>query len=235
MLLDVKNLEVAYGDYQVIWGVSLSVAVGESVALLGPNGSGKSTVVNAISGLLLAKAGDIRFEGMSLVGRPTHTRASLGIAHVLERRRVFPQLTVLQNLILGAWHPTARADRVNTAERVFKLFPRLMERRSQLARTLSGGEQQMLALGRGLMALPRLLMDDEPFLGLAPQVVEQMRSVFEVLKAEGMAILFIEQNVRLALSMAGRGYILESGRVAIEGPADVLMDSSEVRRIFLGG
>ena len=169
------------------------------------------------------------------VGRPTHTRASLGIAHVFERRRVFPQLTVLQNLILGAWHPTARADRVNTAERVFKLFPRLMERRSQLARTLSGGEQQMLALGRGLMALPRLLMVDEPFLGLAPQVVEQMRSVFEVLKAEGMAILFIEQNVRLALSMAGRDYILESGRVAIEGPADVLMDSSEVRRIFLGG
>jgi branched-chain amino acid transport system ATP-binding protein len=235
MLLDVQNLEVAYGDYQVVWGVSLSVAAGESVALLGPNGSGKSTVVNAITGLLSVKAGDIRFEGASLVGRPTHTRASMGIAHVLERRRVFPQLTVLQNLMLGAWHPAAKAERAKTAERVFSLFPRLLERRSQLARTLSGGEQQMLALGRGLMALPRLLMVDEPFLGLAPQVVEQMKSVFEVLKAEGMAILFIEQNVRLALSMAGRGYILESGRLAVEGPAATLIDSPEVRRIFLGG
>jgi branched-chain amino acid transport system ATP-binding protein len=235
MLLDVRNLEVAYGDYQVVWGVSLSVAAGESVALLGPNGSGKSTVVNTISGLLPAKAGDILFEGGSLVGWPTHARAGLGIAHVLERRRVFPHLTVWQNLTLGAWHPSAKSVRATTIERVFTLFPRLFERRSQLARTLSGGEQQMLALGRGLMALPRLLMVDEPFLGLAPQVVEQMRAVFEVLKAEGMAILFIEQNVRLALSMAGRGYILESGRLAIEGPADTLTNSPEVRRIFLGG
>jgi branched-chain amino acid transport system ATP-binding protein len=227
MLLDVKDLEVAYGDYQVVWGVSLGVAAGESVALLGPNGSGKSTVVNTISGLLPAKAGDIRFEGASLVGRPTHVRASLGIAHVLERRRVFPHLTILQNLTLGAWHPAAKAARARSMDRVFSLFPRLSERKSQLARTLSGGEQQMLALGRGLMAIPRLLMVDEPFLGLAPQVMEQM-------KAEGMAILFIEQNVRLALSMAGRGYILESGRLAIEGPAASLIDSPEVRRIFLG-
>jgi branched-chain amino acid transport system ATP-binding protein len=235
MLLDVRDLEVAYGDYQVVWGVSLSVAAGESVALLGPNGSGKSTVVNAISGLLSAKAGDIRFEGVSLLGRPTHARAGLGIAHVLERRRVFPHLTVLENLTLGAWHSGAKAARARTAERVFTLFPRLSERKSQLARTLSGGEQQMLALGRGLMALPRLLMVDEPFLGLGPQVVEQMKSVFEALKTQGMAILFIEQNVRLALSMAGRGYILESGRLAIEGPASTLIDSPQVRRIFLGG
>lgn len=235
MLLDVQDLEVAYGDYQVVWGVSLSVAAGESVALLGPNGSGKSTVVNTISGLLSVKAGDIRFEGVSLVGRPTHVRASLGLAHVLERRRVFPHLTVLQNLTLGAWHSAAKAVRTRTAERVFLLFPRLLERQNQLARTLSGGEQQMLAVGRGLMALPRLLMVDEPFLGLAPQVVEQMKTVFEVLKAEGMAILFIEQNVQLALSMAGRGYILESGRLAIEGPAATLIKSPEMRRIFLGG
>jgi len=235
MLLDVQDLEVAYGDYQVVWGVSLSVAAGESVALLGPNGSGKSTVVNTISGLLSVKAGDIRFEGVSLVGRPTHVRASLGLAHVLERRRVFPHLTVLQNLTLGAWHSAAKAVRTRTVERVFLLFPRLLERQNQLARTLSGGEQQMLAVGRGLMALPRLLMVDEPFLGLAPQVVEQMKTVFEVLKAEGMAILFIEQNVQLALSMAGRGYILESGRLAIEGPAATLVKSPEMRRIFLGG
>jgi len=234
MLLEVENLEVAYGDYQVVWGVSLAVAAGESVALLGPNGSGKSTVVNTISGLLPAKAGDIRFNGMSLVGRPTHARAPLGIAHVLERRRVFPHLTVQQNLLLGAWHSAARAARGETAQRIFGLFPRLLERQNQLARTLSGGEQQMLAIGRGLMALPRLLMVDEPFLGLAPQVAQQLQSVFETLKSEGMAILFIEQNVRLALSMAGRGYILEGGRLAIAGPADTLVDSPEVRRIFLG-
>jgi branched-chain amino acid transport system ATP-binding protein len=234
MLLDVKDLEVAYGDYQVVWGVSLSVTAGESVALLGPNGSGKSTVVNTISGLLPAKAGDIRFEGASLLRRPAHARASLGLAHVLERRRIFPHLTVLQNLILGAWHPAAKSARARTTERVFALFPRLRERKSQLARTLSGGEQQMLALGRGLMALPRLLMVDEPFLGLAPQVMQQIKSVFDTLKAEGMAILFIEQNVRLALSMASRGYILESGHLAIKGPATTLIDSPEVRRIFLG-
>jgi branched-chain amino acid transport system ATP-binding protein len=235
MLLEVSDLEVAYGDYQVVWGVSLSVAAGESVALLGPNGSGKSTVVNTISGLLAAKAGEIRFDGASLKARPTHVRASLGIAHVLERRRVFPHLTVLQNLTLGAWHSAAKAARARTLERVFTLFPRLLERKSQLARTLSGGEQQMLALGRGLMALPRLLMVDEPFLGLAPGVVEQMKSVFQALQAEGIAILFIEQNVRLALSMAGRGYILESGRLAIAGEAPTLINSPEVRRIFLGG
>jgi branched-chain amino acid transport system ATP-binding protein len=231
MLLDVKDLEVSYGDYQVVWGVSLSVSAGESVALLGPNGSGKSTVVNTISGLVASKAGDIRFEGNSLVGKPTHTRASLGMAHVLERRRVFPHLTVLQNLNLGAWHAAAKAARGKTIERVFSLFPRLSERKSQLARTLSGGEQQMLALGRGLMSLPRLLMVDEPFLGLAPQVMEQMKGVFETLKSEGMAILFIEQNVRVALAMAARGYILESGRLAIAGPSTDLIDSPEVRRI----
>ena len=234
MLLEVKDLEVAYGDYQVVWGVSLTVAAGESVALLGPHGSGKSTVVNAITGLIRSKAGDIRFQDKSLVGEPTHARASLGIAHVLERRRVFPHLTVQQNLTLGAWHPVARAARAKTTERVFALFPRMAERKSQLARTLSGGEQQMLALGRGLMSLPRLLMVDEPFLGLAPQVIEQMQAVFETLKSEGMAILFIEQNVRLALSMASRGYILESGRLAVEGQAASLVDSPEVRRIFLG-
>jgi len=235
MLLEVRDLEVAYGEYQVVWGVSLSVAAGESVALLGPNGSGKSTVVNTISGLLAAKAGDIRFDGATLNARPAHARASVGIAHVLERRRVFPHLTVLQNLTLGAWHAAAKAARAQSLERVFSLFPRLSEYTGRVAGTLSGGEQQMLALGRGLMALPRLLMVDEPFLGLAPRVVEQMRLVFQALQREGIAILFIEQNVRLALSMAGRGYVLESGRLAIEGAATTLINSPEVRRIFLGG
>jgi branched-chain amino acid transport system ATP-binding protein len=235
MLLEVRDLEVAYGEYQVVWGLSLSVAAGESVALLGPNGSGKSTVVNTISGLLAAKAGDIRFDEATLNARPAHARASIGIAHVLERRRVFPHLTVLQNLTLGAWHAAAKAARAQSLERVFSLFPRLSEYKGRAAGTLSGGEQQMLALGRGLMALPRLLMVDEPFLGLAPRVVEQMRLVFQVLQRECIAILFIEQNVRLALSMAERGYVLESGRLAIEGDATTLINSPEVRRIFLGG
>jgi branched-chain amino acid transport system ATP-binding protein len=234
MLLEVKDLEVAYGDYQVVWGVSLAVNAGESVALLGPNGSGKSTVVNAISGLVRAKAGSIVFDGTELAGKPAYARAPLGMAHVLERRRVFPHLTVLQNLQLGAWHEGAKAARAQTLERVYQLFPRLRERRSQLARTLSGGEQQMLAIGRGLMSQPRLLMVDEPFLGLAPQVMQQMRGVFEALKAEGMAILFIEQNVRVALSMASRGYVLESGRLAIQGPSDELLASPGLRRIFVG-
>lgn len=235
MLLEVKDLEVAYGDYQVVWGVSLTVAPGESVALLGPNGSGKSTVVNTISGLNKAKAGAIVFDAQDITRAPTHMRAPLGIAHVLERRRVFPHLTVLQNLKLGAWHPRAKAAREASLKRVFGLFPRLAERSDQLARTMSGGEQQMLAISRGLMSMPRLLMVDEPFLGLAPQVMEQMQEVFERLKREGMAILFIEQNVRLALAMATRGYILESGRLAITGPSRTLLESPEVRRIFLGG
>jgi branched-chain amino acid transport system ATP-binding protein len=235
MLLEVKNLDVAYGDYQVVWDVSLAVAEGECVALLGPNGSGKSTVVNTISGLVPVQAGEIRFDEQNLVERPTHHRAGLGLAHVLERRRVFPHLTVRQNLVLGAWHPAAKAARARTLERVFALFPRLAERQSQIARTLSGGEQQMLALGRGLMGLPRLLMVDEPFLGLAPQVIGQMRAVFEAIRRDGIAILFVEQSARLALSIASRGYILESGRLAIQGQAKDLIDSPEMRRIFLGG
>ena len=235
MLLEVRGLDVAYGDFQVVWDVSLAVAAGEAVALLGPNGSGKSTVVNTISGLVAAKAGEIRFDDQSLTERPTHHRAGLGLAHVLERRRVFPHLTVGQNLVLGAWHPAAKAARARTLERVFALFPLLAERQGQVARTLSGGEQQMLALGRGLMGLPRLLMVDEPFLGLAPQVIGEMRAVFEAIRREGIAILFIEQNVRLALSIASRGYILESGRMALAGPAKDLIDSPVTRRIFLGG
>lgn len=235
MLLEVDRLEVVYGDYQVIWGVSLCVDRGETVALLGPNGSGKSTVVNAISGLVRVSSGDVRLEGQSILGEPTQNRVGRGVAHVLERRAVFPGLTVMQNLQLGAWHPAARAVRKTTLDRVFELFPRLLERRSQLAGSLSGGEQQMLALGRGLMSLPRLLIVDEPFLGLAPKVIGQMIDVFNTLRAQGMAILFIEQNVRLSLSMATRGYILESGRLAAEGPAGGLLEGDTVKRIFLGG
>jgi branched-chain amino acid transport system ATP-binding protein len=190
--------------------------------------------VNAISGLVRAKAGDILLDRGSIVKRAPHERAGLGVAHVLERRRVFPHLTVLQNLTLGAWHRQARLQRSKSLERVFGLFPRLFERKEQLARSMSGGEQQMLAIARGLMAVPRLLIVDEPFLGLAPQIMAHLKNVFDTLRGEGMAILFIEQNVRLALSMAARGYILESGRLAVSGAAAELADSPEVRRVFLG-
>jgi branched-chain amino acid transport system ATP-binding protein len=235
MLLDVTNLEVSYGDYQVVWGVSLSIDAGESVALLGPNGSGKSTVVNTITGLLPVKAGDIRFEGASLVGRPTHTRASLGIAHVLERRRVFPHLTVMQNLTLGAWHPAARDARPKTTERVFSLFPRLRERKSQLARTLSGGEQQMVAIARATMSRPRLLLLDEPSLGLAPIIVAQiMRQIVALRSARG-TVLIVEQNAHAALAIADRGYVLENGRIALEGAANELLVNPAVQEAYLGG
>jgi len=234
MLLDVKDLEVAYADFQVVWGVSLDIDEGEMVALLGPNGSGKSTVLNTISGLVPVLRGDILVEGESIARRPTHHRAGLGLAHVLERRRVFPHLTVQQNLLLGAWHPRAKAKRDETLAELVEMFPILKDRTDQLANTLSGGEQQMLALARGLMALPRLLMVDEPFLGLAPQVVEQMKQAFQDIRKTGIAILFIEQNVRLALSMADRGYVLESGRLAVSGKSKTLMNHKTVRRVFLG-
>jgi branched-chain amino acid transport system ATP-binding protein len=234
-MLEVSNIEVSYGDYQVIWGVSLEVAEGEVVSLLGPNGSGKSTVFNTISGLLKPKSGSIEFTGRRIDGQPTHDIVRLGLAHILERRRVFPYLTVRENLWLGAYHPDARPHREQTLEQVYELFPRLLERERQMAHSLSGGEQQMLALGRGLMSRPRLLMVDEPFLGLAPAIVQEMKDAFQRINAEGVSILFIEQNVQVALNMSSRGYILESGRLALEGESANLLESPEVKRIFLGG
>jgi len=234
-MLKVSNIEVSYGDYQVIWGVSLEVAEGEMVSLLGPNGSGKSTVFNTISGLLKPRSGSIEFAGKRIDGRATHDIVRLGLAHILERRRVFPYLTVRENLWLGAYHPDAKPHREQTLEEIYALFPRLEERERQMAHSLSGGEQQMLALGRGLMSRPRLLMVDEPFLGLAPGVVQEMKDAFERVNADGVSILFIEQNVQVALDMSSRGYILESGRLALAGASAELLNSPEVKRIFLGG
>lgn len=234
-MLSVSDLEVSYGDYQVIWGVSLEVSRGEVVSLLGPNGSGKSTIFNTISGLLKPKSGAIEFEGARIDHVPSYAIVRRGLAHILERRRVFPYLTVRQNLWLGGYNAEARAHRRRTLERVYELFPRLRERETQLAHSLSGGEQQMLALGRGLMSRPRLLMVDEPFLGLAPAVVQEMKQAFQRINADGVSILFIEQNVQVALSMAHRGYILESGRLVLAGESDALLRSDEVKRVFLGG
>ena len=234
MLLNIKNIDVAYDDYQVIWNVSLNVKEGEIIALLGPNGSGKSTVLNSISGLIKIKNGEIDFNNIPIHKFETYQRVGVGISHVLERRRVFPYLTVLQNLLLGAYHEKAKAERERSLQDIYNFFPKLKDRSEQIANTMSGGEQQMLAIGRGLMGMPKLLMVDEPFLGLAPLVIEDLKLIFKKIAERGIAILFVEQNVRLALSMANRGYILESGRLVIDGASKDLVGSKEVKRVFLG-
>jgi len=234
MLLDVKNIDVLYDDFQVIWDVSINVKKAEMVALLGPNGSGKSTVLNTISNLVEHKKGSITFDNTLISNIPTYRRTELGISHVLERRRVFPHLTVKQNLLLGAWHPKAKEELSNSLNKVYKIFPKLETRSDQLAKTMSGGEQQMLAIARGMMGLPKLLMVDEPFLGLSPMVMKDLIKIFKNIVAEGISILFVEQNVRLALSMADRGYVLESGRLVIDGKSEDLIDNEKVTKVFLG-
>jgi branched-chain amino acid transport system ATP-binding protein len=234
-LLTVEALDVAYGEFQVLWGAELRVDQGEIVCVLGPNGAGKSTLMNTVSGLLRPRAGRITFLDRRIDGLPAHRAAGHGIAHVLERRRLFPFLTVLDNVLLGAHNPRARPVRAETLARVEELVPVVRARRSQLAHTLSGGEQQMVAIARGLMARPRLLMIDEPFLGLAPRIVHQIGElVRRVRDEEGIGVVFIEQNVELALRLADRGYVLESGRTILHGPSAELLLSSEVKRIFLG-
>ena len=234
MLLDVKNIDVLYDDFQVIWDVSINVNKAEMVALLGPNGSGKSTVLNTISNLVEPKKGSITFNDTLISNIPTYRRTELGISHVLERRRVFPHLTVKQKLILGAWHPIAKEKLKHTLDKVYTIFPKLKTRSDQLAKTMSGGEQQMLAIARGLMGLPKLLMVDEPFLGLSPMVMKDLIKIFKVIVSQGTSILFVEQNVRLALSMADRGYVLESGRLVIDGKSEDLIDNEKVTKVFLG-
>ena len=234
MLLDIKNIDVLYDDFQVIWDVSINVDKAEMVALLGPNGSGKSTILNTISNLVEHKNGTINFENNLISNIPTYKRTELGISHVLERRRVFPHLTVKQNLLLGAWHPKAKDELSNSLEKIYKIFPKLETRSNQLAKTMSGGEQQMLAIARGMMGLPKLLMIDEPFLGLSPLVMKDLIKIFKNIVKDGISILFVEQNVRLALSMADRGYVLESGRLVIDGKSKDLIDNEKVTKVFLG-
>lgn len=234
-MLKLSDIEVSYGDYQVVWGVSLHVGAGEVVSLLGPNGSGKSTIFNTISGLIKPKAGTIEFDGARIDLQPSHEIVGRGLSHILERRRVFPHLSVRQNLWLGGYNSQARPHREETIEQIFDQFPRLRERQSQLANSLSGGEQQMLALGRGLMSRPKLLMVDEPFLGLSPAVAKGMADALARINDTGVSVLFIEQNVQVALSMSHRGYILESGRLVLSGESETLLKSNEVKRIFLGG
>lgn len=214
--------------------VSLEVNEGEAVTVLGANAAGKTTLLQAISGLVGVRQGRVRFAGEAVEHMPAHQRVELGLVHVPEGRLVFPFLSVEDNLILGAFSRRARQARASSLERVYTLFPRLTERRRQLAGSLSGGEQQMLAIGRGLMALPRLLMLDEPSLGLAPVLVQEVMRQVERIRAEGVTVLIVEQNVQQTLKLVDRGYVLESGQLAVSGTAAELRASDAVRRAYLG-
>ena len=232
-MLEVRDLHVYYGEIHALKGVSFSVAEGEIVTLLGNNGAGKTTTLRALSGLLAPRTGDVRLDQTSLLSIAPHDIVQKGITHVPEGRRIFNRLSVTENLEMGAY---TRSDRGigQDMERVFTVFPRLKERRVQVAGTLSGGEQQMLAIGRALMAKPRLLLLDEPSMGLAPVLVEQIFETVLTINKQGVTILLVEQNAAMALSIAGRGYVLETGRIALEGGAAELADNPEVRRAYLG-
>ncbi len=233
-LLRVETVEVGYGDLTAVSEVSLEVREGEAVALIGANGAGKTTTLRAVSGLLPLRRGRIEFEGHRLDGLTSAQVVARGVVHVPEGRQLFPTMTVLENLELGARTPMARARRAESLARVFDLFPRLRERREQLAGTLSGGEQQMCAIGRGLMACPRLLMLDEPSLGLAPVMVKAIFEDLARINRQGLPILLVEQNVLRSLQLAHRGYVLENGRVAISGAAPALLASGHIKQAYLG-
>ena len=232
-MLEVSDLHVYYGEIHALKGISFRVGQGEIVTLLGNNGAGKTTTLRTLSGLLSPRHGDVRFEGGSLIGVPAHDIVLRGITHVPEGRRIFNRLSVVDNLEMGAY---TRGDPAiaDDMDHVFSIFPRLKERRNQVAGTLSGGEQQMLAIGRALMARPRLLLLDEPSMGLAPVLVEQIFETVLTINRQGVTILLVEQNAAMALSIAGRGYVLETGRLPLEGPARELADNPEVRRAYLG-
>jgi branched-chain amino acid transport system ATP-binding protein len=233
-VLDVRGLDVLYGDVQVVWDLSFSVDQGEIVTLLGANGAGKSTTLKTISGLLRPRRGHIAFDGASLEILPAARIVAMGVLQVPEGRRLWPGMTVLENLRLGAYPKGAREEERASLESVFSLFPVLAERRGQLAGTLSGGEQQMLAIGRALMARPRLLMLDEPSLGLAPKVTERIFEVIQDVSRRGVTVLLVEQNAHLALSVANRAYILETGHLVRSGAGSELLADADVRRAYLG-
>jgi branched-chain amino acid transport system ATP-binding protein len=233
-LLEVRDLDFAYGDVQVLRGVSLTLSAGEIVTLVGSNGAGKSTTLRNISRLARPRAGSIVFDGHDLTRLNSHQVVELGIVQVPEGRRVFPEMTVLENLRMGSYIKTARADREQNLEKGLTLFPRLRERIGQLAGTLSGGEQQMLAIARGLMAKPRLLLLDEPSLGLSPLLVRTIFDTIVRINAEGISVLLIEQNVYQSLRIAARGYVLETGKIALSGTGGDLLNNDQVKAAFLG-
>jgi branched-chain amino acid transport system ATP-binding protein len=232
-MLEVRDLRAGYGGVPILHGLTLNVSAGEIVAVLGANGVGKSTLNRALSGLIPVTAGTITFEGESLAGRKPSEIVARGLIHVPEGRKIFPNMSVRDNLVLGSYR-RAKANRLQNLERIFVLFPRLKERIGQMAGTLSGGEQQMLAIGRGLMAEPRLIILDEPSLGLSPLLVEELFALIARIAAEGLAVMLVEQNVVQSLELASRGYVLENGSVVLSGPAAELAGDAELQRAYLG-
>ena len=233
-LLKISNIDVFHGSFQALWDVSLAVKPGEIVALIGANGSGKSTLLDTISGLLHPAKGNIKFEGKDISAVDPFQVVELGITQVPEGRRIFPEMTVLDNLIIGSYNRRARSKREQNLKMVYELFPILKERKNQLAKTLSGGEQQMLALGRGLMSDPRLMLLDEMSLGLAPIVLNDLYKALREIRARGITILFVEQNVRRSLREADRAYIMEVGRVILSGDVADLREEEEVKKAYFG-
>jgi branched-chain amino acid transport system ATP-binding protein len=233
-LLELRDVEVAYGDLPALRGVSVLVEAGETLSVVGANGAGKTTMLRAISGLLPPRAGQILLDGVRLDRLPSHAIVERGVVQVPEGRKIFPSLTVLENLELGSYVSAAKARRRDGLAQVFGLFPRLQERRGQAAGTMSGGEQQMLAIGRALMARPRVLMLDEPSLGLAPIVVKEIFRVIGEINRLGTTVLLVEQNTRQALALSRRGYVLENGRVVLEGSGAELLGNAHVKRAYLG-
>ena len=233
-MLQVTDLDVFYGDAQALWGASVTVGSGEVVSIVGSNGAGKSTLVNAIMGILRPRRGRIVLDDQDVTETPGHRMCRAGVAIVPEGRRLFPSMSVEDNLDLGAFNRVARAHYEESLQWVHTLFPRLADRRSQLAGSLSGGEQQMLAIGRGLMARPRLLLMDEPSLGLAQVVVDEVFDVIETVRDEGVSVLLVEQNAQMALDVSSRAYLLAEGRVVMDGTAEELAKSREVRDSVLG-
>ncbi len=233
-LLALRGVDVAYGDLPALTGVDLVIEPGEILSVVGANGAGKTTMLRAISGLLRPRAGEIVLDGVRLDRLPSHAVVERGVVQVPEGRKIFPGLTVLENLELGSYPRAARAHRRESLERVLGLFPILAERRRQPAGTMSGGQQQMLAIGRALMARPRLLMLDEPSLGLAPRIVQEIFRIIAEINRAGTTVLLVEQNTRQALALAARGYVLENGRVVLSGPGRDLLDDAHVQRAYLG-
>jgi branched-chain amino acid transport system ATP-binding protein len=233
-LLEVRDLDLFYGDAQALSGVSLDIADGEIVAIVGANGAGKSSLIRAIHGIETPARGTVRFDGVDITGWPSYRVCEAGIGHVAEGRQVFPNLSVLDNLEMGATPRRARSAEKQALARAFELFPRLAERRRQAAGTLSGGEQQMLAIGRCLMGQPRLILFDEPSLGLAPAIVQEVFRIIRLLNHEGITILLVEQNVMASLKLANRGYVLENGHIELGGSGAELLGNDRVRQAYLG-